>query len=120
MENNKTFGEWLNDEIEELSPSDFLTALDRNRPYNGQPWTDTGERGRQEVKGLTMRDIQDCFIFACYDSADNKATASSIYKLDWEHIDPMAIAQNLSCWVERYMGIFPNIPLPYIIGSQKG
>jgi hypothetical protein len=37
---------------------------DRERPYNGQPWTDDGVRGQQEVKGLTMRDIKDCLIKA--------------------------------------------------------
>lgn len=37
---------------------------DRERPYNGQPWTDDGIRGQTEVKGLTLRDIKDCFIKA--------------------------------------------------------
>ncbi|MEJ7830279.1 MAG: hypothetical protein WKF91_18870, partial [Segetibacter sp.] len=42
---------------------------DRERPYNGQSWTDHGERGKQEVKGLTMRDISDCFIKALLKSS---------------------------------------------------
>lgn len=37
---------------------------DRERPYNGQSWTDEGKRGKTEVKGLTMRDIRDCLIKA--------------------------------------------------------
>lgn len=45
---------------------------DRERPYNGQSWTDDGERGRQEVKGLTMRDIRDCLIKAMLQSATSK------------------------------------------------
>ncbi|MFW6272882.1 MAG: hypothetical protein ACOC2U_03785, partial [bacterium] len=46
------------------------------RPYNGQPHTDQGERGRTEVKGLTMRDIQDCFVKAVLDSAPTETTES--------------------------------------------
>ncbi len=33
-----------------------------------------------------------------------------VYKLNWEHIDPLAVAQNLSCRIEKMMGIFPNVP----------
>jgi hypothetical protein len=29
--------------------------------------------------------------------------------LNFDRIDPVAIAQNLSCEVEKLMGIFPNI-----------
>ena len=35
---------------------------DRERPHNGQPHTDDGIRGTQEVKGITMRDLKDCMI----------------------------------------------------------
>jgi hypothetical protein len=37
---------------------------DRERPYNGQSWTDEGERGKTEIKGLTLRDVRDCLIKA--------------------------------------------------------
>jgi len=50
------------------SSSDYRN--DRDRPYNGQPWTDNGIRGRQEVKGVTMRDIKDCLIQAFLVCAD--------------------------------------------------
>jgi len=36
----------------------------RDRPYTGQPHTDTGTRGKTEIKGITFRDIRDCFIRA--------------------------------------------------------
>jgi hypothetical protein len=44
------------------SNSDYRN--DRERPYNGQSWTSFGERGKTEVKGLTMRDIRDCLVKA--------------------------------------------------------
>lgn len=106
------FNDALGHAIERLSPSDLLTALDRSRPYNGQPWTDSGIRGKTEVNGLTMRDLRDCYIRGCYDSSGlaPKDYPKTIFGLNWENIDPMAVFQNMSCWIERYMGIFPNIP----------
>ena len=46
-------------EIERLMPSSLAARLDRDRPYDGQIHTDEGERGRQEVSGVTMRDLVD-------------------------------------------------------------
>jgi len=100
----------IKDKIEELSPSDLLTALDRNRPYNGQPWTDIGTRGKQEIHGITMRDIRDCFIRACYDSNPHEETPASIHDINFNEVDIMAVCQNMIILVEKYMGIFPNIP----------
>ena len=106
------FLDTLADVIEKFAPSGLLETLDRQRPYNGQPWTDLGGRGKTEIKGITFRDLHDCFIRACYDSApiEPKDYPKSIFGLDWNKIDPMAVQQNMSCWVERYMGIFPNLP----------
>lgn len=123
---------------------------DRERPYNGQSWTDEGERGKREVKGLTMRDIRDCLIKAmlmssaskkyleadewlkCWDFSSGKAVPTQylldkqnepdyvstkvelgtwrtqdVYKLNFPDVDPLAIAQNMSCEIEKMMGIFP-------------
>lgn len=132
------------------SSSDYRN--DRERPYNGQPHTDHGERGKAEVKGLTMRDIRDCLIRAmlvsypnkeytefeefkkCWDFSTGEAVATQylkdnqdkyvsakvelgtwrdqdVYKINWEDIDPLAIANNLTCEIERMMGIFPNVPI---------
>jgi hypothetical protein len=33
-----------------------------------------------------------------------------VYKINWNDIDPLAISRNLSCEIEKMMGIFPNIP----------
>lgn len=49
------------------SSSDYRN--DRERPYNGQSWTDDGERGKTLVEGLTMRDIRDCLIKAMINSS---------------------------------------------------
>ena len=98
--------------IEEVAPSDYLSVLDRTRPYDGQPWTDTGERGKTEIKGITFRDLRDCFIRACYRSSglSPKDYPRSVYELPWQQIDILAVSQNLACEVERYMGIYPNTP----------
>lgn len=112
----------------------------RDRPYGGQPHTDLGIRGKTEVKGVTFRDIRDCFIRAytkshpyyVYDEV-NKCTTlerqepnatlideankgekaqlngNDVYKLVGG-VDPIAVSQNLTCEIEKIMGIFPNIP----------
>ena len=113
--------------------------MNRDRPYTGQPWTDLGVRGSTEVKGLTFRDIKDCFIRAyivshpyyVYDEVKRESTlirqepnatlideankgekaqlnGNDLYTLVGD-IDPVALSQNLSCEIEKMMGIFPNI-----------
>ena len=130
------------------SSSDYRN--DRERPYNGQPWTHNGIRGRQEVKGLTMRDIKDCLIQAFLVCADpdipeqleltkkvfeisddpyvGKGTeyaakgnwrTQDVYKVDLNRIDPIAVAQNLTCFIEHYMGIYPNVKLEGIPSSDE-
>lgn len=105
-------------------------GMRRDRPYDGQPHTDTGERGRTEIKGITFRDLRDCYIRAVilsagpaddggmiarekYDEARKGERAilceNDLYGIDLDKLDPMAISQNLSCEVERAMGIFPNV-----------
>ena len=92
---------------------------DRERPYDGQCWTSGGERGSTQVTGLTMRDVSDCLMLALLDSSPSRPGPDSaspciqmddIYALNLEEIDPGAIAQNLCCWIEKYMGIFPCLP----------
>lgn len=103
----------------------------RDRPYNGQPHTITGARGATEIRGVTFRDLRDCFIRAVllstgaqtingvdmrplYEEACKGENAvlceNDLYGFDLDKLDPMAIVQNLSCEVERAMGIFPNVP----------
>ena len=97
----------------------------RDRPYNGQPHTDTGERGRTELKGITFRDLRDCYIRAwflashplhphMYEEATKGEAAvlceNDLYGLDLNKCDPLAVFQNFSCEVEKLMGIYPNLP----------
>ena len=103
----------------------------RDRPYNGQPHTITGERGSAEIKGITFRDLRDCFIRAVllstgaeviggkdmrslYEEACKGEGAvlceNDLYGFDLDRLDPMAIAQNLGLEVEKIMGIYPNVP----------
>lgn len=106
----------------------------RDRPYNGQSHTCTGDRGATEIKGVTFRDLRDCFIRAYAMSHDyykpgtiepiqpnatisdeaRKGEAATICETDIYglvgSIDPIAVVQNLCCEVEKIMGIFPNVP----------
>ena len=96
------------DDLEAIALKDIV---DRNRPYDGQPWTSNGDRGRTLVEGVTVRDVRDCFILALFDSNPySEQPAQTLDDLDLENMDLEAISQNLSCWIERYMGIFPNLP----------
>lgn len=95
-------------------------SLDRKRPYNGQPHTDHGERGKTEVKGLTMRDISDCFVLGLLDASGLQSkhpVHDDIYKIDLHKIDPGAAIQNAMCHIERFMGIYPNVEKLY---NEKG
>ena len=125
------------------SSSDYRN--DKDRPYNGQPWTEGGIRGKQEVKGITMRDIHDCLIQAMLVSSSDselndkvfeisndkdigKGTKyaakgtwrkQDVYKIDFDKVSPIAIVQNLICFIEHYMGIFPNVELEGIPTTQE-
>jgi len=105
--------------------------MNRNRLYIGQPHTTHGERGKTEIKGITFRDLSDCFIRACFLSAfdQNEAgyneankgengvlTENDLYSLNFNRIDIVAVRQNLCCQIERMMGIYPNIPKPNVEG----
>lgn len=83
------------------------------------------ERNQIEVKGLTFADINECYYLAIMDSADEdiarkemdkwektgKIDPNFVFKLNWKKIDAIAIRQNLNCWIERKMKIFPNIEI---------
>lgn len=98
------------------------------RPFTGQPYTYSGERGKTEVKGILFRDLADCIVCAFVDAAafsiedeekrdemyrradDGTLNWNDVYDLDFSDVDPIAIVQNACCRVEKAMGIFPNIP----------
>jgi len=109
---------------------------DRERPYNGQPWTSDGERGRTLVEGLTMRDVADCIVqgfltastseelqqktveiskdkdigIGTKYAAKNTWRHDDIYQVVLEDMDPGAVIKSAMCFIEYYMGIFPNLP----------
>jgi len=95
---------------------------DRERPYNGEAQTDDGVRGSAPIVGLTFRDVRDCFVkgllLCCgadqpelYERAEMGTwTTPDIWKVDLSKIDPLAVAQNMSCEMEKMMGIYPNCP----------
>lgn len=90
------------------------TRNDRDRQYDGQTWTVDGIRGKTEVKGVTMRDIKDCYIKAVLLSMGvglkEDWRPQDLYKVDYNNIDPLAIISNLTVEIEKMMGIYPNIP----------
>lgn len=119
-----------NAEIVETRFSDTLSSvmgdknniLDSNRPYAGQPWTNNGARGKVRIQNITFRDLADCLLRAIILSegsltdklwaaqAENQPfPQESIYEVDLGKIDAIALCQNLTCEVEKAMGIFPNI-----------
>jgi hypothetical protein len=106
--------------------------MQRDRPYTGQSWTDSGTRGATEISGITFRDLRDCYIRAVILShsfykdgtlerlepnatlieeankgPDAALCENDIYQLVGD-CDLLAIQQNLSCEIEKIMGIFPN------------
>lgn len=92
---------------------------DRDRPYDGQPHTDFGIRGQAEIEGLTMRDMVDCYVMGYLYAtgrgdivASGKWDASMVYDpppIGFSSVDPIAVAQNMMCEVEKMMGIYPNV-----------
>lgn len=127
--------------------NDIISAIDnvtdahnhdmsRNRPYNGQPWTENGIRGATQVRGITFRDLKDAYIRARVMSCDpqipsNAAlieqaqkgelavlTSNDLYEIEGS-VDPIVVFQHLACEVEKLMGIFPNTDLPGIPTSLE-
>ena len=105
--------------------SDHLT--DPNRPFTGQPHTDGGERGKTAITGIRFRDLADCVVKAFVDAAgfsiedegergelrrradDGTLNYNDVYRLDLSKMGPLALQQNISCRVEKAMGIYPNV-----------
>jgi len=115
----KPLADWFGEAMDQVEGSSSY-RWDRDRPYNGQPHTDHGERGKTLVVGLTMRDVADCFAQALLDCCGvdqpelyvraDRALHRDMYDVDLTHIDPGAWQQNLTCRIEKMMGIFPNAP----------
>ena len=97
--------------IEDLSPSNYPRVEDRGRPYDGQAHTAEGEWGRTEVRGITFRDLRDCFMRACFlaSGLDEEDWPASVYDLPWDRMDPIAVQQNMAVEVERLMGIHQDV-----------
>ena len=88
-------------------------SLDRDRAYDGQSHTDNGTRGKEFIKGITMRDMSDCIVLAMIGIGGvetENPIHDDIYKADLNDIDPGALIQNVMINVEKMMGIYPNVP----------
>lgn len=90
---------------------------DPKRPYDGEAHTGQGVRGSFKISDLTIRDICDCFVLGWLDASGqghlvvaNACDYRDVYT-DCD-IDPLAVMQNMSCWIEKKLGVFPNIPTP--------
>lgn len=109
--------------LEHAFPERYQRGMLRARPHEGQSHTTHGQRGKTEIKGITFRDLRDCFIRACCQSSHPHPhyeesckgemavlSESDLYDLPWDDIDIVAVAQNLTCEVEKIMDIYPNVP----------
>ena len=98
-------------------------TMNRKRKYDGQPHTDYGKRGKTLIEGLTMRDICDCYIRAVFLASGHtvpklyseackgekaKLSRNDMYGWNLDQTDPGAIQQNMTCEIEKMMGIYPN------------
>ena len=105
--------------------SNETPSMLRERPYDGQPWTDAGARGAHKIEGITFRDLMDCYVRAvimCHPDTpknlpfieeaqkgvEGTLCRNDVFKLSGD-IDLIAVGQNMTCEVERIMGIFPNV-----------
>lgn len=84
-------------------------SMARERPYDGQPHTMLGKRGKEEVKGLTIRDIGDCIVKAllsCGGTERENPIWDDVYSIEsLNDIDPVAVVQNTACNIEKMMNI---------------
>jgi hypothetical protein len=85
----------------EGSSSDYRN--DRDRPYNGQSHTYEGDRGKQLVSGLTIRDIKDCFVIALLQSICPSE----------KYLNP---EEFIKCWD---FSVNPPIPTQYLLDKQS-
>jgi hypothetical protein len=122
--------------LHELKYANPNSKMHRSRPYNGQAHTDHGKRGKTKIKGVTFRDLRDAYVRAyClassgeaenvrfYEEAKKGQYANldenDIFKLAGD-VDPVAVAQNMACEVEKLMGIYPNIDTDSILDEPPG
>ena len=111
------FGEMMA-KVEEIIIKDLSKETNRDRPYDGQPHTDEGIRGKTLVEGLTMRDVGDCMAMGLLDASGIEPLQETVDKGTWtyndlyqlEDFDPIAAIQCMACRMEKMMGIYPNIP----------
>ena len=108
--------------IREMAESFADQTTDPDRPFTGHPHTDNGERGKTEVRGICFRDLADCVVKALVDAApdasdelraradDGTLLWNDVYGLDLSEVNSISIVQNVSCRVEKMMGIYPNLP----------
>lgn len=98
--------------LERISPSALAAHQDHDRPYEGQPHTDYGARGAQQIHGLTLRDVRDAFVLAFFEASGlpPEEWPPTIDELPVDQMDLMAVASQLSCALEKRMGLWPNVP----------
>lgn len=68
---------------------------------------DPNKDGDDAVPTQYLLDNQDKFIHTKVSL--NTWRPQDVYKLNWDDIDPLAIANNMCCEMEKMMGIFPNV-----------
>jgi len=106
------FGTFLSKAIDDCLGSSAY-SMERDRPYDGQPHTSAGERGKTKVEGVTFRDVSDCIILGLLESTGEplkeNPVENDVYSVDWNDIDFMAVVKNSLIRIEKLMNIYPNI-----------
>lgn len=114
MDEAERIAKQIHDWISNDTTGDYVPALFHDRAFDGQAHTDEGQRGAREVKGITFRDVADCFVLACFEASGlmREDYPKSVYELPWGDIDPIAVRQRLGCLLEQRMRIYPDLPYP--------
>lgn len=79
-----------------LADHTFGGAADR--PFNGQRWTFSGDRGKAPVPALRYRDLADCIVRGW---AEQRAAGAAVGS---DNMDPDAFAQSILREVEHFGG----------------
>lgn len=77
--------------IREISKHEFSGKS--TRPYDGQPHTFSGERGRQTLPPITLRDLADVVV-KMLDEANHPG-------FEWQKWGPTSMAQNICVALEE-------------------
>lgn len=84
-------------------PKEYLTADEFFKCWNFK-----NDNDEEPTPTKYLLDNQDKYISSKVET--DTWRVQDVYKTNWNDIDPLAIAKNMTCEIEKMMGIFPNVP----------